>query len=453
MTRHRTLIAALGLAVLSVQPAHAGPKETALFEAVRDSNPTAVRQLLSQRADPNLRLPDQSSVLAWAVDRQDAGVVRQLLAAGARTDLADVDGATPLILACQLADPAIIGLLLDARADVKAVRSDGVRVLSICAGDTTPAVLERMIAAGAEPDAADASGQTPLMWAAAKGRLDNIALLLKHGADVNRASLKGFTPLFFAIKSKEPKAALALLEAGADRTHRAADGTSAVQLAVYQGKLALAGNLVGQGVDLKAWDRNGEQLLHAATAAGDETLVDLLLSKAADPNALTGPSTVEKRRERNQGGVLPKEAPTTPLLIAARNGSDRLMRRLVAAGARPDFRAEDGGNVILAAAAGRSRPALEYALQIGGDVNAVSEGGQSALHTVAGRWSGPDAVAMIRTLVDRGARLDLKNARGMTPQDVALRNGGEDVRAAFAELPKAKGATKVAQTASAPSAR
>jgi ankyrin repeat protein len=291
------------------------------------------------------------------------------------------------------------------------------------------------------------------MWAAANGRLDNMALLMKAGADVNRATLKGFTPLFFAIKSKEPKAAQALLDAGADRSHTAADGTSAVQLAVYQRRFELARQLVGMGVDLKAWDRNGEQLLHAATAAGDEAFVDLLLAKGADPNALTGPSRVEKRRERNQGGVLPKEAPVTPLLIAAREGSDSLMRRLVGAGARPDFRAEDGVNVLLAAASSRKTPALQYALQISGDVNAVSEGGQSALHIVAGRWSGPEAVTMIRALVERGARLDLKNGRGMTPQDVATRNGEADVVAVFAALPKPKGAARVAQTAPVRAAR
>ena len=50
-----------------------------LLEAVRSSDHDAIKALLAKHADPNLILPDKSTVLAWAVDRQDPQAVLMLL--------------------------------------------------------------------------------------------------------------------------------------------------------------------------------------------------------------------------------------------------------------------------------------------------------------------------------------------------------------------------------------
>ena len=64
--------------------------------------------LLAAHADVNAPLPDKSTVLAWAVDRQDEQSVRLLLEAGAKPNVSDVDGASPLTLACELGNPVIV---------------------------------------------------------------------------------------------------------------------------------------------------------------------------------------------------------------------------------------------------------------------------------------------------------------------------------------------------------
>lgn len=90
----------------------AGVLEDRLAHAVRSNNHAAVKSLLARHANPNASLPDKSTALVWAVDRQDAETVRMLLAAGAKPNAADIQGATPLIIACELGNPAIVINLL-----------------------------------------------------------------------------------------------------------------------------------------------------------------------------------------------------------------------------------------------------------------------------------------------------------------------------------------------------
>ena len=59
--------------------------------------------------------------------------------------------------------------------------------------------------------------------------------------------------------------------------------------------------------------------------------------------------------------------------------------------------------------------AVKLALDLGNDVNAVNNHGNTALHNAA--FIG--ALNVIQFLVDNGAKLDLKNQKDMTPLDRA----------------------------------
>ena len=128
---------AFGLGVLLLGAATAsgwaGPAEDKLVDAVRANQHAAIKSLLAAHADPNLPLPDKSTVLAWAVDRQDAESVTMLLAAGAKPNVIDVSGTSPLALACELGNPDIVSSLLKAGADARTTRADGISALAMCA--------------------------------------------------------------------------------------------------------------------------------------------------------------------------------------------------------------------------------------------------------------------------------------------------------------------------------
>ena len=111
-----------------------------------------------------------------------------------------------------------------------------------------------------------------------------------------------------------------------------------------------------------------------------------------------------------------------------------MMTVLAAAGADRQLPLKDGMTPLMAAAGMGSAPqanrrnltvfdggkvederlvvqAVTTALRLGADVNAVTRAGDTALHSAASM--GYDAV--VQLLVDRGARLNVKNARGQTP--------------------------------------
>ena len=76
----------LGFCLLGALPAMASAQESRLALAVKNDDHVALKSLLAAHANVNAPLPDKSSVLAWAVDRQDLESVKLLLAAGAKPE-------------------------------------------------------------------------------------------------------------------------------------------------------------------------------------------------------------------------------------------------------------------------------------------------------------------------------------------------------------------------------
>lgn len=420
-------LAALLLALLPPLGAAGGRGEQALLDAIRSGDLAAAQARLQAGANPAAPLAGGASALAWAVEGQDPRMVRLLLDARAPVDGGAV---SPLLLACQHGEPEIVAALIDAGADVRRADRDGVTPLALCAGSAPAPLLERLIAAGALVEAIDAQQQTPLMHAAAAGRIDNIRLLAAQGAQINRQTPGGFTPLFFALKSGVAAAPLTVLELGGDADHRAGDGSTAVQLAMYQKDYAFAALMIARRADRSAYDRNGNQLLHAAVLAGQPQLVKLLLAQGADPNAATGAEQVKMRFEANFKGGDYQRPLRTPLLLAAEQGDAEIMRLLVAAGARPGYRAPDGSTVVLAAASGPRLAALRLALQLAPDPDVVNDSGQTALHLLLSGAGHDETGAMMQLLAAHKARLDIRNRRGQTAAEQA-RDAQAPVRALF----------------------
>jgi ankyrin repeat protein len=440
----------LGLCLLCALPALASVADNRLAEAVRSDDHAAIQRLLAAHANVNAPLADKSSVLAWAVDRQDVQSVHMLLAAGAKPNVTDIDGASPLTLACERGGAEIVADLLKAGADAKAMRADGIGALALCAGISTPETLGLLIAGGAKVDATDPTGQTALMWAAAKGRTENITFLVSHGANVNAVSQHGFTPLFFALRSKVPSAPLALLDAGANSKSVLPDDTSVVAAAVDNNNVPFAVTVVSRGTDLTQRDSQGRQLLHVAAASGDADLVKMVLSKGVDANAMSRPppapppapkpvQVVGGPKLARADGTRPPPPPAIakpPLIFAAEAGSAPAMKALVDAGAKVSIKAADGTTVALAAAGSGNVDAVKYALQLDPDLTAIGPEGKSIMHYAIANKNPDLAIPVLQYLADKGAKLDVPNAKGDTPGDFINRGGQQDIRLFYIQLLK-----------------
>ncbi|MFD2134111.1 hypothetical protein ACFSLT_00580 [Novosphingobium resinovorum] len=95
------------------------------------------------------------------------------------------------------------------------------------------------------------------------------------------------------------------------------------------------------------------------------------------------------------------------------------MKRLVAGGANRTFVAENGVNVVLAAASGHSAAALEEALALAPNANVADAKGTTPLHLVIGGGMHDQLGAMLKVLAAHGAKPTLANARGTTPAQMA----------------------------------
>jgi ankyrin repeat protein len=156
-----------------------------------------------------------------------------------------------------------------------------------------------------------------------------------------------------------------------------------------------------------------------------------LLDRGANVNAtLKAPQLqrVHTPGDRNLGEG------ATPLMRAARNGDIAAMRLLLDRGADPKLEQKTKVTALmLASGLGRGLSAFndEFAaeaqmleavkllLDQHVDVNAVNEGGQTALHFAALSMD-----SVVEVLVKNGASLDIKDRQGRSPMDMANGRGG-----------------------------
>jgi ankyrin repeat protein len=162
---------------------------------------------------------------------------------------------------------------------------------------------------------------------------------------------------------------------------------------------------------------------HLAAQVGNVAVVKALLAKDADPNVRTPPSTQPAGRGGGGGGFRgAASGEQTPLMMAARGDHLETMRALVAGGADPSIRAQDGANVLMAAASGGRLPTVQYAYELDPHVDVVTSGtGNTIMHVavgLAGRTQ-PEVVEVMQFLADRGAKLDEMNAANRTPISLA----------------------------------
>ena len=453
----------LGLAAVFVLMAGAAPVEAAdarLVDAVKRADHAAVRALIAESVDADAPQADGSTPLHWAVHRDHPDIAALLIKAGASVTAANRYGVQPLSLACTNGSPAMVELLLDAGADPNTALAAGETALMTAARTGVVEVVDLLLARGADVNAAEAwRGQTALMWAAAEGHAAVVSALLAAGADVGAASGQGFTALLFAAREGRIAVAELLLDAGAslddalsinsgrtaggvEMVAASADGLNAFLLAVGSAHYELAALLLERGADPNAAPR-GWTALHQLSwvrKAGDAgsnnpapegsgdldslEFVRLLAAKGADLNArVTVRPPAGITRLNMIGG--------TPFLLAARTADADLMRLLAALGANALLPNEDNTTpLMVAAGVGTSSPgedpgtepevleAVRVALDLGGDLDAVDENGETAMHGAAYKH----VPAVVTFLAEQGARIDVwhqENARGWTPWKIA----------------------------------
>lgn len=252
---------------------------TPLMQAVLYGDADAVKLLLEQGADPNLRNDAGATALMWAVD--DFAKTRLLIEHGADVNARSEDARTPLLIAAgRFANTEVVKLLLERGADL-AAKSPDLR-----------------------------GYQTVLSEAARTGDESLLRLLIERGANVKTA---GAVALFNAARTDCAKC-FELLLGGADRATLIRAG-AILSPPIWDGRAIKA--LLARGVDANLREPKGNTLLMLAANADVESLetIKALIERGADVNA------------KNPDG-------RTPLDFARMRGPNPIAEFLAKAGAK-----------------------------------------------------------------------------------------------------------------------
>lgn len=434
-----SMAAALTLMAVSGVRAADAPRVVDLAEK---GNATAVAAAIKQGGDANLAQPDGATALHWAAHWNDLALTKQLLAAGAKSNVANDYGVTPLlVMAANGGSAEIADALLTAGADANAKLPSGQTVLMSAVRGGNVATVKRLLKAGANVNAVQASkGQNALMWAVSEGRLDVVEALIAGGADVHARSKGGFTALMGAAREGNLEIAKVLLAAGDDIEAAASDGTTPLVIATVRGHADLAMFLLEKGAKPDAaFDKAGYTPLHWAAGTFDPIgityrgidppgewasysgipnrekklqLIKSLLAHGADVNA-KAKRTVPALNPNNGTTTSQQKAGATPFFVAAAAADPEVMRLLLANGADPLIRANDGSTAIIVACEGiadntvlltedKRIQAIQVALDTGEDIEGADSRGLRAMH-IAARAGFHD---IIKYLLSKGADIN-----------------------------------------------
>ena len=459
-----------GLASFLLVVSFARAADLRLPDAAEQRDREAVRSLLAQKADVNERQGDGATALHWAAHWNDRETAELLIQAGASVNGANDHGVTPLLLACVNGSAPMVETLLRAGADPNVALPTGETPLMKASRTGNAETVKFLLAAGADVNARESrQGQTALMWATAQRHTGVVRALLAGGADVKVNSNGGFSALFFAARVGDQESVQALLAAGADvnaavsgdggpgvstryqnigaidAAKSSATGMTPLVIASANGHETLSLFLLENGADPNAADPNGFTAMHYAIQKGAShiaavqldsldaraymfrpnmvKLVEALLARGADPNARVSKPMRLPRSNTPRFSMLG----ATPFLLAAGAYDASLMHLLASHGADPkQGTAANITPMMVAAGLGRYQDfnpgeepkaveAVQAALELGGDINAVGENGYTALHGAA--YVG--AKSIIQFLVDKGADMQAKDNFDQTPLTIA----------------------------------
>ena len=236
--------------------------------------------------------------------------------------------------------------------------------------------------------AANQDRRTPLHFAAQNGHAAVARLLIEKGADISVTNQDRRTPLHIAALNVHEAVAWLLIDKGANVLSANQGERTPLHFAAQDGQEKIARLLIEKGAGISAQNQDGQTPLHSAAENGHETVARLLIGKGADVAAA------------NKYG-------RTPLLSVAWKGHETVRRLRIVKGPASQLQIKLTNTAVQIGKQSLAR----LLIQMGADVSAADQDGQTPLHFAV--QNGQEAVA--RLLIEKGADVAATNQYGRTP--------------------------------------
>ncbi len=361
------------------------------------------------RDTPQGRVLGDVEMMMAGAEANRLDVVVYFLNKGMDPNATGNNGFTALIVAATRGHTGIIDLLLARGADVNKVNDVGWSALMEAAFSDQDTTVKQLLKAGARMEGFETkNGLTALMIAAKGDRPDAVTAMLAAGADVKAVDKKrGLTALHHALASPRHSSfeiAAELLVSGADPEHKAKDGYTPLMSAVDSGKVAKISLVLSESVNVDTQTKDGRRALTIAAGNGHEKLVERLLGAGAEAD----------------GG----SAKITALTQGLRAGSYATVKLLLDAGADPNRAAADGRKPLMLASRVGLDESVRTLLDKGADVNGRNkQDGSTALMWAANNGH----KRLVDLLIERGADPSLTAKDGWTAGEAARMAGHVDI--------------------------
>ncbi|WP_419198621.1 ankyrin repeat domain-containing protein [Wolbachia endosymbiont of Rhagoletis cingulata] len=445
---------------------------TPLHFAVQEGNLDMVRFLLDEGVDTESQDKDNKKPLHLAVDANRLSVVKLLLDRGASVNVTDMNSQTPLGLATKGNMIEILkkaeldqGLLINARGGnldkVKDLIAQGANLetndntaLHNACSNGHLKVVEYLIDKGASLKAKNKDGKIPLELAEQKGYTDIVEILKQTQLNLDRE-------LLIAVEKEDLGKVKDNIRRGANINAQSRLGWASVFWAIQKNNLNIVKLLVNNGADINAKDNESWMPLHWAVQLGSLDVVKYLVERGANINALTadGRTSLELAVQKNCVDTIEflKKAQLDldkELLTAVQDGDLNKVEGLANRGASLDTKDNNDWTLLHFAASSNKFDIVKFLLDKNANIKAKDVYGNTPLHVAAqydskleiveflldknasgindvnNNGSTPLHVATqgnkpstVKLLLNRGARIEVKDSRNRTPLDLAKQEG------------------------------
>ena len=387
---------------------------TPLTLAVSNGNPAIIGLLLEAGADANALDPAGETMLMIASRVGVVDAVRVLLDRGAVVDTRDKTyQQTALMIAVRENRTDIVQLLLERGADVNAKTRTGATPGWVLPNSVPGFGHGIGIVRGGLPPRGSRQpipgSLSPLLYAARDGRLESAKLLIASKANIEQTDANAITPLIMAIVNNRVDVARFLIEKGAN-----------IQATDWYGRTPL-----WAAIETRNMDVDNATFVNSIDREPMLEIIKTLLERGAKVNVRMKEVPPIRRTFLRVTGSLEWVDFTgqTPFLTASRPADLTVMRLLLKYGADPNIGTFEGTTPLMAAAGvnwvydqtfdegpAARLEAVKLCHELGNDVNAVNSMGLTAMMGAANRGSDD----IIKFLVEKGAKLDLKDKEGRT---------------------------------------